>query len=94
MRSFLENHFVQPFDWAEWQSTAVKLFNEPERLSKATLKTCVKLITLHVSKDRFVGGHFGEMVPPAISPRSLEGWQSYGSRWRRTRVLSNRLRLD
>lgn len=62
MRSFRENHFVQPFDWPEWQSTAEKIFNEPHRLSKVTLKTCVKLITLHVRKDRFVGGHFGEMV--------------------------------
>jgi hypothetical protein len=61
-KSFYENHFVQPFDWVKWQSTAVKIFNEPNRLSKATLKTCPKLITLHVRKDRFVGGHFGEMV--------------------------------
>jgi len=62
MRSLRENRFVQPFDWPRWQSTAEKIFNEPHRLSKATLKTCVKLITLHVRKDRFVGGHFGEMV--------------------------------
>lgn len=62
MRSLRENHFVQPFDWPQWQSTALKSFNEPSRLAKATLKTCVKLITLHVRKDRFVGGHFGEMV--------------------------------
>lgn len=61
-QSFNENHFVQPFDWVEWQSTAERIFNDPNRLSKATLKTCIKLITLHVRKDRFVGGHFGEMV--------------------------------
>lgn len=61
-KSFYDNHFIQPFDWPRWQSTAVKIFNEPSRLSKATLKTCVKLITLHVRKDRFVGGHLGEMV--------------------------------
>jgi hypothetical protein len=62
MKAFQENHFIHPFDWPRWQSTAVKIFNEPSRLSKARLETCVKLITLHVRKDRFVGGHFGEMV--------------------------------
>jgi len=61
-QSFNENHFVQPFDWVDWQPTAEKMFTHPNRMSKATLKTCIKLITLHVRKDRFVGGHFGEMV--------------------------------
>ena len=56
------NHFVQPFDWPKWQPTAMKIYKEPTRLSKATLKTCVKLTTLHVRKDRFCGGHFGAMV--------------------------------
>lgn len=59
---FTKNHFVQPFDWGHWQPTALKLFEEPDRLSKATLETCIKLITLHVRNDRFSGGHFGEMV--------------------------------
>lgn len=62
MQSLNENHFVQPFDWPRWQSTAEKIFCEPGGVSSASLETCIKLITLHVRKDRFCGGHFGEMV--------------------------------
>lgn len=62
MQSLNENHFVQPFDWLGWQPSAEKIFREPSRVSKASLETCAKLITLHVRKDRFCGGHFGEMV--------------------------------
>lgn len=62
MQAFNANNFLQPFDWGRWQSTAEKIVREPARLSKASLKTCAKLITLHVRKDRFCGGHFGEMV--------------------------------
>lgn len=62
MQSLNENHFVQPFDWPRWQPTAEAIFREPGRISKASLETCIKLITLHVRKDRFSGGHFGEMV--------------------------------
>jgi hypothetical protein len=62
MKALNENHFVQSFDWGKWQSTAMKIYKEPSRLSKATLRTCIKLITLHVRTDRFVGGHFGAMV--------------------------------
>lgn len=62
MQSLNQNHFVQPFDWTRWQPTAEQLFREPSRVSEASLETCTKLITLHVRKDRFCGGHFGEMV--------------------------------
>jgi hypothetical protein len=45
-----------------WQPAAVKLYKEPNRISKATLTTCVKLLTLHAGKDRFVSGHLGCMI--------------------------------
>ena len=62
MDALNENHFVQPFDWGKWEPTAQKIQEEPNRLSKATLNTCIKLMTLHVRMDRFVGGHFGSIV--------------------------------
>ncbi|HTR24879.1 MAG TPA: DUF6508 domain-containing protein [Terriglobales bacterium] len=62
MHSLNENHFVQPFDWSRWQSTAEKIVREPTGVSEANLETCIKLMTLHIRKDRFCGGHFGEMV--------------------------------
>ncbi len=54
--------FIQPFDWARWQNRAEKFFQNPELLKKASIRTCIKLLTTHVRKDRFVGGHFGIMV--------------------------------
>ena len=62
IKALYDNHFVQDFDWPKWQPTALMLHNEPSRLSRATLSTCVKLLTLHVRKDRFVSGHFAAMV--------------------------------
>ena len=62
MHSFNENHFVQPFDWVHWQSTADTFHRDPNLLAQASLETCIELITLHVRKDRFCGGHFGAMV--------------------------------
>jgi len=59
MQAFRDNNFVQPFDWVKWQSAAAKFFHEPQHLPDARLSTCIKLITLHIRKDRFVGGHFG-----------------------------------
>jgi hypothetical protein len=80
MRSLRENHFLQPFDWPQWQATALRIPKEPSRLPKADLKTRVKSITLHVRKDRFVGGHFGEMVRCVTSWRSCTGQPSYVNR--------------
>lgn len=62
IRAFYDNNFVQPFDWSGWQHEAKEFFNNPELLHKVDLDTCCKLITLHVRKDRFSGGHFGLMV--------------------------------
>src|SRR5262245_23851033 len=52
MLSLNENHFVQPFDWPRWQSTAEKIVLQPGRVAKANFETCAKLLTLHVRKDR------------------------------------------
>jgi hypothetical protein len=62
MRAFEDNGFVQSYDWGTWQPEAERIFHNPPLLETADLETCVKLITLHVRKDRFCSGHFGEMV--------------------------------
>ena len=61
MRAIDENNFVQPFDWA-WQSRGANYYKDRNRLQSATLATCVKLLTLHVRKDRICANHFGGMV--------------------------------
>lgn len=53
---------VRDYNWPAWQSKAVRYYKDPTTLQKATLKTCIKLLTLHARAERFVDGHFGSMV--------------------------------
>lgn len=57
-----EHGFVGSFDWPEWQNYAQRLVRHPELVEKADMRTCIKLLTTHVRKERFCSGHFGEMV--------------------------------
>ena len=54
--------FVRDFDWGVWQKYAKELYERPERLKKARMLTCVKLLTTHARKDRFCDGHLAAMV--------------------------------
>jgi len=54
--------FIRAFDWPSWQSEAERLFDDPTQLDTADAITCLKLLTLHVRKERFCGGHFAAML--------------------------------
>jgi O-acetyl-ADP-ribose deacetylase len=54
--------FIHPYDWMAWQEEASRYLNEPDLLKTANLETLRKLFTLHVRRDRFVEGHFAEMI--------------------------------
>jgi hypothetical protein len=55
--------FVRSFDWPSWHRSAVKYVeNNSGAVQRANLGTLVKLLTLHVRKDRFSEGHFSAMV--------------------------------
>ena len=62
IEALYQNHLIQPFDWGDWQDQARRYYDHPRLIRKASLQTCVKLLTTHVRKDRFCSGHFGEMV--------------------------------
>ncbi|MBT3500325.1 MAG: ADP-ribosylglycohydrolase family protein [Gemmatimonadales bacterium] len=49
--------FAIDFDWGEWQDEAERLTVTPGALDGADLVTLMKLLTLHVRKERFSGGH-------------------------------------
>jgi ADP-ribosyl-[dinitrogen reductase] hydrolase len=49
--------FVYSYDWPEWQEEAERLTMEPGALDDANLLTLMKLLTLHVRKERFSEGH-------------------------------------
>lgn len=49
--------WVRPYDWQARQSLAKAFQSKPELLQKASLPDIVKLLTLHVRKDRRTDGH-------------------------------------
>lgn len=61
-RSLIANNFQQPFDWGSLQGEAERLVDDAELLKRCDLQTCVKLLTLHLRKDRFCGGHLASMI--------------------------------
>ncbi len=84
MRTLYENNFVQSFDWGEWQEEGTRLYQHPELLAGADLETCVKILTLHARKDRFCGGHLGEMVRCGhilAVLRRIQELRPAGTRW-------------
>ena len=54
--------FVRSFDWGKWSPQAKAIVDNPKRLERASMLTCVKLLTLHARTDRFVEGHFAAML--------------------------------
>jgi hypothetical protein len=49
------------FDWTSWQDEA-RRFLDPDVVRTASLVEVRRLLTLHVRADRFVEGHFAEMI--------------------------------
>lgn len=62
IKALYEHGLIRDFDWGSWQPNALRFINHPELLGKASMKTCIKLLTLHARKDRFVDCHFAGMV--------------------------------
>jgi hypothetical protein len=52
---------IQPFAWMDWER-GTELTESKEHLAAASLEEIHKLIIGHVRMDRFVEGHFDEMV--------------------------------
>lgn len=67
-----QNNMVQPYDWGRWQPEAVKYYEGRKSLENASLETCIRLLTLHVRKERFCTGHFGAMIEAGHIQRILK----------------------
>ena len=52
-----ENGWVVDFDWPSWQDQAEQYYLHPEKLQLVDINTIRRLLTTHVRKDRFCGGH-------------------------------------
>jgi hypothetical protein len=51
------NGFIVNYEWPDWHEQAVKYENNESMLQSAELDELRKLLTYHVRKDRFSGGH-------------------------------------
>jgi hypothetical protein len=62
MRDLHDHGITFPFDWLSWQDEAVRLHKNRDLISKTDLLSLRKLLTTHLRKDRYSGGHFAQMV--------------------------------
>ena len=56
-RALYDHGCIRDYDWMKWQPTAWRIFKNPDLLRRAQMKTCIKLLTLHIRRERFVDGH-------------------------------------
>lgn len=61
LRAIYEHNLIVTFDWTSWQAEA-QPFLDPATANAASVEEVRRLLTLHVRKERFVEGHFAEMV--------------------------------
>jgi hypothetical protein len=82
IKALYQHGLVRDFDWPKWQPEAMRLYDHPEALKKARMKTCVKLLTLHARKDRFVDRHFASMVQSGHIAAVLSRMAEIRRKWR------------
>jgi len=62
IKALYDHGLVRNFDWPKWKPKAEQIYERSELLKKVTMKTCVKLLTLHARTDHFMDRHFAAMV--------------------------------
>jgi hypothetical protein len=61
LHAIYEHNLIVTFDWTSWQPEAQR-FLDPAAANEASVEEIRRLLTLHVRKERFVEGHFAEMI--------------------------------
>lgn len=61
LRAIYEHNLIISFDWTAWEAEAQR-FLDPAVANTASVEDIRRLLTLHVRKERFVEGHFAEMI--------------------------------
>ena len=64
LHALYEAGLIRPFAWPDWRDEAERLMREPALLAAADFSQLWRLLTAHARSDRFVEGHFGEMLDP------------------------------
>ena len=61
LRAIYEHNLIVSFDWTSWEAEAQR-FLDPAVANTASVEEIRRLLTLHFRKERFVEGHFAEMI--------------------------------
>ena len=61
MQAVYDNGLVIDFDWGQWEEIAEQ-FLHPAVMATAALPDLVRLLTLHVRKERFCWGHLESVI--------------------------------
>ena len=75
IQALYDNGFILPFNWIDWVDKANELQDSKEALSSAGIDDVVKLLTYHVSQDRFIDGHIASVVSSGHIAKILERLQ-------------------
>jgi ADP-ribosyl-[dinitrogen reductase] hydrolase len=78
-RALYELGFAIDFDWGEWQDEAERLTVTPGALDDVDLVTLMKLLTLHVRKERFSEGYIATALQQGWIVAILERLQCLSS---------------
>jgi Family of unknown function (DUF6508) len=80
MDACYENGLVLSFDWGAWSSEAHRYMKDPQLITAAGLKTCMKLLTTHLRAERFCDGHLEEVLRSGHIATVLRRLESFESR--------------
>lgn len=61
-QALYRHRFIRNFDWGKWIPQGKAIYKDQKRLDRASMTSCLKLLTLHARNDRFVEGHFAAML--------------------------------
>jgi hypothetical protein len=78
VQALYRQQVVFSFDWGGWHEEAMRYVSDPELLETANLLILRKLLTTHVRKDRFAGGHLANMFESGHITRILRRLRTIG----------------
>ena len=78
-QALYRHRFIRIYDWGKWIPQAKAIYEDQKRLDRASMTSCLKLLTLHARNDRFVEGHFAAMLTSGHIIAVLKRMEQLGS---------------
>ena len=67
-----EEHFVQPFDWGDWNRRHGGDLTSDAFIAEADLSAIIKMLTAHIRADRFCDGHLLSVMKDGTALKILK----------------------